>query len=133
MDDAKLEVRDHLKKWISEASNDGDFFSGKDFSMVDVALAPWAVRLWPFEHFKGITDLIPAEGKGGEDEKIWQRWRRWTKAIEERNSVKNTLSDREHYLPIYQRYVSLTAAALLLPGLDKRANVFQICGRSSTE
>lgn len=101
--DAKLELRGHLKTWISEASNDGDYWSGKDFSMVDVTLAPWAVRLWIFDHFKGVKDLIPAEGQGGADEKTWARWRKWVKAIEQRKSVSNTLSEREHYLPIYQR------------------------------
>ena len=71
--------------------------------MVDVTLAPWAVRLWIYDHFKGIRDLIPAEGKGGGDEEIWSRWRKWVEAIERRESVKYTLSDREYYMPIYQR------------------------------
>jgi len=104
LEDAKLELRGHLKAWISEANPDTDFWSGNELSMVDVALAPWAVRLWVFEHFKGITDLLPIEEQGGEDEKIWKRWKRWTTAIEGRESVKQTLSDRDHYLPIYQRY-----------------------------
>lgn len=104
MDEAKFELRGHLKSWISEASDEGEFWSGKEFSMTDVTLAPWAVRLWVYEHFKGVKDLIPAEGEGGEDEKIWSRWRRWIHAIQARESVKNTLSDQEHYLPIYQRY-----------------------------
>ena len=104
LEEAKVELRGHLKTWISEASEDGDFWSGKQFSMTDVALAPWAMRLWIFDHFKGIKDLIPAEGKGSEDEKVWSRWRKWVNAIESRKSVSSTLSDKEHYLPIYQRY-----------------------------
>ena len=59
--------------------------------------------LWIFEHFKGIP-ATPAEGEGGEDEKAWARWRKWLKAVETRESVTNTMSDREHYLPIYERY-----------------------------
>ncbi|KAK5089184.1 hypothetical protein LTR05_003408 [Lithohypha guttulata] len=104
LEDAKLELRGHLRTWIAEASQEGPYWSGKEMSMVDVTLAPWAVRLWIYDHFKGIKDLVPAEGQGGDDEKIWKRWRQWSKAIEERESVSNTLSDREHYLPIYQRY-----------------------------
>jgi len=103
IDDAKLELRGHLKSWITEASNEGDFWAGKDLSMTDITLAPWAIRLWVYEHFKGVKDLIPDEGKGGEDEKVWSRWRKWFDAIQARESVKNTLSNREHYLPIYQR------------------------------
>lgn len=33
---------------------------------------------------------------------MWARFRKWLKAIEERPSLKNTMSEREHYLPIYQ-------------------------------
>lgn len=103
LDEAKLELRGHIKTWIVEASDKGDFWSGKDLDMVDVTLAPWAVRLWVFEHFKGVKDLVPPEGQGGDDEKIWARWRRWTAAIEARETVAKTLSDKEKYLVIYQR------------------------------
>jgi len=47
---------------------------------------------------------MPREGEAGEDEKIWRRWRTWISAVEERDSVKRTLSERQHYLQIYQRY-----------------------------
>lgn len=103
LEEAKLELRGHIKTWIVEASEEGPFWSGNKLDMVDVTLAPWAVRLWVFEHFKGVQDLIPGEGQGGEDEKVWKRWRRWYAAIEARETVKNTLSDREKYLVIYQR------------------------------
>jgi hypothetical protein len=56
-----------------------------------------------FDHFKGGSG-IPDEGKGGEDEEIWKRFRKWLSAVENRKSVKETLSERQHYLPIYQRY-----------------------------
>jgi hypothetical protein len=62
-----------------------------------------ANRLWVFDHFKGGSG-IPDEGKGGEDEEVWNRFRRWLSAVENRRSVKETLSERQHYLPIYQRY-----------------------------
>ena len=70
---------------------------------LDNSLLTFAVRLWIFDHFKGGLG-IPAEGEGGSDEKSWARWRKWLKAVEERPSVKNTMSDKEHYLPLYQRY-----------------------------
>lgn len=48
-------------------------FLGSEFSFIDVVFAPWAVRLWVFDHFKGGLG-IPEEGKGGEDEEVWARW-----------------------------------------------------------
>ena len=42
--------------------------------------------------------------RAGGDEEVWERWRKWLAAVQDRKSVKETMSDREHYLPIYQRY-----------------------------
>jgi glutathione S-transferase len=56
---------------------------------------------------------IPEEGKGGDDEKTWGRWRKWFAAVEGRKSIKETTSEKEHYLPIYQRYADDTAQSEL--------------------
>ncbi len=68
------------------------------------------VRLWIFDYFKGGLG-IPSEGQGGNDEKGWARWRKWLAAIESRPSVVNTMSDKEHYMPLYKRYGELLAIA----------------------
>lgn len=81
----------------------GPFFLGSEFSLIDIVLAPWATRLWVFDHFKGGSG-IPEEGKGGESEEVWGRWRKWVSAVEGRKSVRETGSEREYYLPIYGRY-----------------------------
>lgn len=93
----------YLEEYTKAMDPEGPFFNGKHFGAVDVALAPWAVRLWVFDHFKGGLG-IPEVGKGGEDEGVWERWRVWSRAVEGRESVVKTMSEREHYLPIYQRY-----------------------------
>ncbi|KAF2813878.1 glutathione transferase omega-1 [Mytilinidion resinicola] len=100
---AREEFLGHLKEWTRAMDPVGPWFLGGDFSLVDVALAPWAVRMFVFDVFKGGLG-IPEEGKGGEDEEVWARWRKWSRAVEERKSVRETMSEREHYLPIYQRY-----------------------------
>ena len=87
---------------------DGPYFLGTSPSLVDFTLAPWAMRMWVFDEFKGGLG-IPEEGKGEEDEEVWARWRKWVKAMQERPSIRNTMSDREHYIPIYQRYADDTA------------------------
>jgi glutathione S-transferase len=93
----------HLKEFTKAMDPEGPYFIGKEFGLIDIVIAPWASRLWVFDHFKGGSGL-PEEGKGGEDEQIWSRWRKWLKEVENRKSVKETMSEREHYLPIYQRY-----------------------------
>jgi len=104
IDEARSEFLNTLLTFIKDADPEGPFFAGKQFTMPDVILAPWAVRLWIFDHFKEGGLGIPEPGKGGENEQLWERWRVWAKAVEERESVQATMSDKEHYLPLWQRY-----------------------------
>ncbi|OAP57792.1 hypothetical protein AYL99_08530 [Fonsecaea erecta] len=103
LEKARAELLNGLKTWISSADPEGPYFMGKDFTFADVALAPWAVRMWVLDHFKGGLG-IPPPGQGGEDEELWNRWRKWNDVVTSRKSVTETLSDQEHYMPIYQRY-----------------------------
>ncbi|KAJ5836087.1 hypothetical protein N7447_002113 [Penicillium robsamsonii] len=110
---ARQEFLSHLKAWVKETHTEGPFFLGGDISLLDLVLAPWAVRLWVFDEFKSGGLGIPREGGGGADESIWSRWRTWPAAIESRRSIKKTTSDRAHYLPIYKRYADNTAQSEL--------------------
>ena len=74
------------------------------------------IGLWVFEHFKGVP-ATPKEGEGGDDEKLWARWRKWLNAVETRESVTNTMSEREYYLPIYNRYHNDTAQSELVSSI----------------
>ncbi|KAF2675093.1 glutathione S-transferase [Microthyrium microscopicum] len=99
----QTEFLNHIQEFTSEMHEEGPFFLGKEPSLVDYVIAPFAVRLWVFDHFKGGLGF-PEEGQGGTFENVWPRWRKWLNAIEQRETVKATTSDKEHYLPIYQRY-----------------------------
>jgi glutathione S-transferase len=90
----------------------GPFFLGEHISLVDLALAPWAVRLWVFDEFKGGLG-VPNQGQGGEDEEVWDRWRSWLNAIQTRKSVQETTSEKEYYVPIYKRYADNVAQSEL--------------------
>ncbi|MCJ1295034.1 hypothetical protein MMC34_006595 [Xylographa carneopallida] len=100
------QVRDEflntLKEFTKAMDKDGPYFEGKNPALVDFNMAPFALRLWVFDHFKGGAG-VPSEGEGGDDEETWSRWRKWLSAMENRKSIQETTSEREHYLPIYQR------------------------------
>ncbi|KAJ5899798.1 hypothetical protein N7495_004542 [Penicillium taxi] len=81
---------------------EGPFFLGSEISLPDLALAPWAVRLWVFDEFKSGLGNVSS-----------MRWKKWLGAIESRNSIKQTTSEREYYLPIYKRYADNTAQSEL--------------------
>ncbi|EEH45921.2 uncharacterized protein PADG_02071 [Paracoccidioides brasiliensis Pb18] len=94
---ARGEFLKALKEFTRAMHGEGPYFCGGEIGLTDVALAPWAVRFWKVEKFKEGGLGIPAEGKGEEDEGVWARWRKWEKAVLGRESVKNTLSEREYY------------------------------------
>ncbi|KAK8083794.1 hypothetical protein PG996_002575 [Apiospora saccharicola] len=107
------EYRGYLLEFARAMDPEGPFFfAGDEIGMVDIAIAPWVLRHWVFDHFKGVTAVPEPEQAAGEkedDEAAWARFRKWRAAVESRDSVKRTESEREHYLPIYQRYADDTA------------------------
>lgn len=72
----------------------GPYFLGNEFSLVDVAIAPWVVR-----------DYIPGEHRGYRREVVGNGWKEYAEALEKRDSVIRTQSDKEHYAEIYGRYL----------------------------
>jgi len=44
---------------------------------------------------------------------VEKRWEVWLKAVNDLPAVRATTSEREHYLPIYQRYADNTAQSEL--------------------
>lgn len=57
---AREEFLGYLKEFSAEVDAEGPYFLSGELSLIDIAIAPWAVRLWLG---------VPEEGKGGEDEK----------------------------------------------------------------
>lgn len=102
MEKVRSEFLDSLRQFAEAMDDEGPFFMGKEPTLVDFVMAPWGVRLWALEKMKGGLGL-PKEGEGGLDEKSWARWRNWMAAVEDRKSVRETTSEKKHYMPIYQR------------------------------
>ena len=102
LEELKGEYAGRVKEWVCEMDFDGPFFMGKEPTLVDFAFAPWATRLWVLRRFKG-GDGIPMKSDD-EDQPIWTRYWTWLHAIGQRESVRGTTSEREYYVPIYQRY-----------------------------
>jgi glutathione S-transferase len=103
LDSLRAEYRAKLLEFARDMHPEGPYFMGSELTTVDLVMIPWAVRHWVFDHFKGGLN-IPEPGQGGADEQAWARWRKWVEIVGGRDSVKNTTSETEHYLPIYKRY-----------------------------
>lgn len=110
----RTEFLGHLKAWTKEMHPEGPFFLGTEMGLPDIVLAPWAIRLWVFDEYKPGGLGIPGDGEGSaEDQDVWKRWKKWMGAVEGTRSVQDTMSEKEHYLPIYKRYADNVAQSEL--------------------
>ncbi len=106
LDKVRSEFHDQLAQFTREIDPDGPYFLGSEVSLIDLVIAPWAVRIWVFDHFKGGLNLP-------EGEKWVKRWENGLSAVEKRESVVNTTSETDKYLPMYQRYADDTVESEL--------------------
>ncbi|KAI0079303.1 glutathione-S-transferase [Panus rudis PR-1116 ss-1] len=72
----------------------GPYFLGDEFTYVDAAIAPWVVRDYLIQEHRGYTREALGEG-----------WVKYAHALETRESVLKTQSDKKHYAEIYGRYL----------------------------
>ena len=111
---AREEFVKHIYTFAEQLSKQGQgpFFNGSQMKMIDVILIPWACRIFLLDHYKGSSGIPkPDEAESDEAEEVWGRWRRWFAAVEESESVQDTLSDRSRYIEVYQRYAEDTTGS----------------------
>lgn len=70
----------------------GPFFLGEEFSLADVAIAPWIMR-----------DYVMTENRGYTREAVSPEWKAYCEAIEKRPSVANTFSVSAQVHHIFSR------------------------------
>ncbi|KAF8132219.1 glutathione-S-transferase [Mycena galopus ATCC 62051] len=87
---ARTELYDALRKFSAQIK--GPYFLGDEFSLVDIAIAPWITR-----------DYILAEHRNYSREDVGADWKRYADHVEQRESVLKTKSDK--YAEIYGRYL----------------------------
>jgi glutathione S-transferase len=102
--EAVTELIDALRKYVDQIK--GPWFSGEEFSLADITVAPWTNHMCVLE-----------ENRGFKDELVGGRWPEYKRLIKERPTMLKTRSDPQYYVEIYQRYLrnetqSETAKAL---------------------
>eukprot|EP00850_Spirogloea_muscicola_P003324 SM000013S26493 [mRNA] locus=s13:721894:723143:+ [translate_table: standard] len=100
--EAGRELLQHYKELSAamlELDPEGPYFMGKDFTLADVVLTPWAVRDHVLMHYRGFR--VPETTE-------FQRFNLWLAAVKERPSVRATLADPERLQATYQRYADNT-------------------------
>ena len=90
--EALSELTDALRKYLEQVK--GPWFSGEEFSLADITVAPWINRIYILEEHRGLTDEL-----------LGEHWPAYKRFIKERPSVLKTSSDPQYYVDIYQRYL----------------------------
>ena len=62
---ARGEFLGYLKEFTADMDAEGPYFLGVELPLIDIAIAPWAVRLWVFDHFKEGGLGMAEEGRRG--------------------------------------------------------------------
>ena len=83
----------------------GPYWAGADLTFADLVLIPFAARLYILEEHRGLKDEMLNDG-----------FRNWKKAMLQRDSVVNTLSEEKHYVEIYGRYLRNEAQSEMAKG-----------------
>ncbi|KAJ7099522.1 glutathione S-transferase-like protein [Mycena belliarum] len=89
---ARKEMIEALRTFTAEIK--GPYFLGEEFSLVDVAIAPWIQR-----------DDVMIEHRGYTREAVSAEWKRYADHVVQRESVVKTKSDKEKYDPLYARFL----------------------------
>ncbi|KAM0747047.1 glutathione-S-transferase [Meredithblackwellia eburnea MCA 4105] len=92
-DEARGELVDSLKEVADKVK--GPFFSGNEFGVVDLAIAPFFMRFYIIEEHRGFRSSH-----------VGDKFTAWFKACTSRQSMIETTSDKEHYEEIYGRYLA---------------------------
>ncbi|KAH7910028.1 glutathione S-transferase [Hygrophoropsis aurantiaca] len=91
-DAAREELYAAQRKFAEQVK--GPYFSGEEFSLVDIAIAPWIER-----------ERIVTEHRAFKSTQVSKEYVTYVGHILSRPSVINTSSDQEKYQPIYDRYL----------------------------
>ena len=107
IEEARAEFHKHIEALVKEMVDisSGPFFLGEKISLVDIALAPWAKRLFLLDYYKNGGHGLPNSSWSSD---VKERWDAWYKAILQRKSVKDTCSDDARYIEAYKRYADDT-------------------------
>ncbi|KZS87620.1 glutathione-S-transferase [Sistotremastrum niveocremeum HHB9708] len=89
-------ARESLYKSFSQFGDGikGEYWAGNEISLADIALMPWAGRLYILE-----------ENREFDIERTGEKFKGWAQRIIKHPAMQNTASEREHYAQIYGRYL----------------------------
>uniref|UniRef100_A0A0B7BC75 glutathione transferase n=4 Tax=Arion vulgaris TaxID=1028688 RepID=A0A0B7BC75_9EUPU len=109
-DQAKEEFLKNLETLTEAISETGPYFFGENFTIVDIILASYTLRLNVLEFYRNFE--IPNDSR-------FARFFKWREAAEARPSIKATAPDSEKILARYIHYAQNTAQSEVADAIRK--------------
>ena len=94
--ETKAEILKNLADLSAAMSDEGPYFMGKDFGMLDIMLVPFTLRFYILKHYTGFDIPDTAE---------YAKLRKWMAVCHAREAVKATLADSDKLLEYHKRYM----------------------------
>ncbi|XP_060075055.1 uncharacterized protein LOC132554764 [Ylistrum balloti] len=92
----KLALLEDLAKFSDAISDEGPFFSGKTFGMVDMMLCPFTLRFGPvLKHYRDFE--VPNNDR-------YRKFHKWMEACHSHPSVVPTIADDKKITAVYRYY-----------------------------
>ncbi|EXJ85063.1 hypothetical protein A1O3_05738 [Capronia epimyces CBS 606.96] len=85
-------LQKHITSLVNASHATGPFFLGSEIGFVDVAFAPWIIRL----------SRVLSYYRGFPRPEVGTRWRQWVDAIESDERIRRTISDENSYHGVYR-------------------------------
>ena len=106
----KTQMTSYLLEFTKAMHPVGPFFQGEKLGFVDIMLAPYAVRFYILNHYRGFE--LPQSG-------AFERFHKWLEALKNAPAVKTTLQDDTKLLAVYQRYADGSAKSKVAVAIRK--------------
>ena len=101
---------DGLRKFAAAMSHAGPYFFGKELSLVDIALIPFALRIDILAHYRIFS--LPTDGS-------FDRLNVWMDAWKSRPAVNATIAPQDKLIAIYKRYADNSAKSEVAEAIRK--------------
>lgn len=103
--DAFARILNGLRRFSAECDSEGPCFTGSSLGLVDIALFPWAFRMYILEHFRGPQFKVPSSN---EDPSL-ARYHQWYEHVSALPAVQTTIANKTELLRVYERYADGSA------------------------
>ena len=110
VEEIKAELLKNLAELSKNISDDGPYFAGKSFGMIDIMLVPYTLRFFILKYYRGFE--IP-------ETEDYSKLRKWMEACHRHEWVSATQPDSDALIKEYKRYADNATQSAVAQAIRK--------------